>query len=67
MITHGNPSPEVTGSFFAEFLKLLSLDHLGLLDLPTSVGLRYGILQISQLTFSRMLLASIALLSENFA
>ena len=38
----GNPSPEVTGSFFAEFLKLLSLDRLGLLDQPTCVGLRYG-------------------------
>ena len=27
---------------FAEFLDGVSLVHLGLLDLPTSVGLRYG-------------------------
>ena len=27
---------------FAEFLNVSLLDHLGLLDLPTSVGLRYG-------------------------
>jgi len=40
----GNPSPEVTGSFFAEFLKPLSLAHLSLLDQPTCGGLRYGLL-----------------------
>jgi len=30
------------GCFFAEFLEDLSLVRLGLLDLPTCVGLRYG-------------------------
>ena len=34
--------PEVTPSFFAEFLNHLSPDHLSLLDQPTCVGLRYG-------------------------
>ena len=34
--------PKVTPSFFAEFLELLSLDHLSLLDQPTCVGMRYG-------------------------
>jgi len=38
----GRASPEVTPSFFAEFLDLLSPARLSLLDLPTSVGLRYG-------------------------
>ena len=33
--------------FFAEFLQELSPVHLGLLDLPTCVGLRYGSIQIS--------------------
>jgi len=28
--------------YFAEFLSSSFLDHLGLLDLPTCVGLRYG-------------------------
>ena len=32
------------GCFFAEFLEDLSLVRLGLLDLPTCVGLRYGFL-----------------------
>lgn len=40
---------------FAEFLKHSCLDHLGLLDPPTSVGLRYGTLQISERGFSRPL------------
>ena len=30
------------GRCFAEFLNEASLDHLGLLDPPTCVGLRYG-------------------------
>ena len=30
------------GRFFAEFLETLSLVRLGLLDLTTCVGLRYG-------------------------
>ncbi len=34
----GNPSPEVTGSFFAEFLKHPSLDRLRVLPQPTCVG-----------------------------
>ena len=34
--------PKVTPSFFAEFLELLSLEHLSLLDQPTCVGMRYG-------------------------
>ena len=38
---------------FAEFLKLSYPDHLGLLDLSTSVGLRYGILKLSKRGFSR--------------
>ena len=32
---------------FAEFLNVSYLDHLGLLDLPTCVGLRYGNLNFS--------------------
>ena len=43
MLTHGNPSPEVTGRFFAEFLEDLSLDHLRVLPQSTCVGLRYGL------------------------
>lgn len=31
-LNQGNPSPEVTGSFFAEFLEHPSLAHLSLLD-----------------------------------
>ncbi len=31
------------GRFFAEFLGEQSLVRLGLLDLPTCVGLRYGL------------------------
>ncbi len=38
----GRHLPKVTPSFFAEFLDPLSPDRLGLLDLPTCVGLRYG-------------------------
>ncbi len=38
----GRTSYKLTSSFFAEFLKLPSPERLGLLDLPTSVGLRYG-------------------------
>ncbi len=33
--------PKLRGHF-AEFLNVVSLAHLGLLDLPTCVGLRYG-------------------------
>ena len=33
--------PKLRGDF-AEFLNVVSLAHLGLLDLPTCVGLRYG-------------------------
>jgi len=32
------------GCYFAEFLEDLSLVRLGLLDLPTCVGLRYGLM-----------------------
>ena len=41
--------------YFAEFLKHSYPDHLGLLDLPTSVGLRYGSIQLSKRGFSRLL------------
>ena len=34
------------GRFFAEFLKDLSLVRLGLLDLTTCVGLRYGTVRV---------------------
>jgi hypothetical protein len=51
----GRTSPEVTSSLFAEFLKPLSLAHLGLLDLPTCVGLRYGLPWSSLRNFSRKL------------
>ncbi len=40
---------------FAEFLKRSYPDHLSLLDLPTSVGLRYGTTQLSKRRFSRPL------------
>lgn len=40
---------------FAEFLKRSYPDHLGLLDLSTSVGLRYGMMQFSKRGFSRPL------------
>ena len=33
--------PKLRG-YFAEFLNVVSLAHLGLLDLPTCVGLGYG-------------------------
>ena len=33
--------PKLRGQF-AEFLNVVYLEHLGLLDLPTCVGLRYG-------------------------
>ena len=41
------------GRFFAEFLEDLSLVRLGLLDLTTCVGLRYGLVYISLRGFSR--------------
>ena len=40
---------------FAEFLKRSYLDHLGILYQPTSVGLRYGKIQLSKRGFSRPL------------
>jgi len=49
----GNPSPEVTGSFFAEFLPQLSPVGLGILYQPTCVGLRYGYLGVIPTGFSR--------------
>ena len=49
----GNPSPEVTGSFFAEFLSQLSPVPLGILYQPTCVGLRYGYLGVIPTGFSR--------------
>ena len=41
------------GRFFAEFLKDLSLVRLGLLDLNTCVGLRYGYHMLKLRSFSR--------------
>ena len=41
------------GRFFAEFLEDLSLVRLGLLDLTTCVGLRYGLVLIMLRRFSR--------------
>jgi hypothetical protein len=38
----GRASLEITPSYFAEFLKLVSLALLGLLDLSTCVGYKYG-------------------------
>ena len=40
------------GCFFAEFLGDLSLVRLGLLDLTTCVGLRYGLREIMLRKFS---------------
>jgi len=40
------------GRFIAEFLNASSLVHLGLLDHPTGVGLRYGLLRLSERRFS---------------
>ena len=51
-MVHGNPSPEVTGSFFAEFLEDSSLDHLRVLPQSTCVGLRYGLVWLSLRVFS---------------
>ena len=34
------------GRYFAEFLNASSLVHLGLLDHPTGVGLRYGFIKL---------------------
>ena len=42
LFTTGRPYPEVTVASIAEFLNEGSLDHLGLLDLNTRGGLRYG-------------------------
>ena len=36
------------GRYFAEFLNASSLVHLGLLDHPTGVGLRYGFVKLSE-------------------
>ena len=44
----GRPYPEVTVAFVAEFLNEGSLERLGLLDLSTCVGLRYGRLRKSR-------------------
>ena len=40
------------GRFFAEFLNASCPDRLGLLDHPTSVGLRYGLILPSERRFS---------------
>jgi len=40
------------GRFFAEFLGEKSLVRLGLLDLPTCVGLRYGLSLLNLRSFS---------------
>jgi len=40
------------GRFFAEFLREKSLVRLGLLDLPTCVGLRYGLCVLNLRSFS---------------
>jgi hypothetical protein len=37
--------PKLRG-YFAEFLNKISLVHLGILNLSTSVGLRYGYLNL---------------------
>ena len=41
------------GRFFAEFLEEPSLVRLGLLDLTTCVGLRYGLTAVNLRSFSR--------------
>jgi len=41
------------GRFFAEFLEDLSPVRLGLLDLTTCVGLRYGLFILNPRRFSR--------------
>jgi hypothetical protein len=46
---HNNAAPlfpKLRGQF-AEFLNVVCLAHLGLLDLPTCVGLRYGHLSLN--------------------
>ena len=57
-------SLEITPSCFAEFLKLLSLALLGLLDLTTCVGYRYDLIRISLRSFSRIMNTRIANLPE---
>ena len=46
-------SPEVTSSFFAEFLRAPSPESLRLLAQPTCFGLRYGFSCLSLRSFSR--------------
>ena len=53
MTTPGRPYPEVTVAFVAEFLNEGSLVRLGLLDLNTCVGLRYGYHMLKLRSFSR--------------
>ena len=54
-LADGRASFESTPSYFAEFLKLVSLAPLGLLDQSTSVGCRYELVSISLRRFSRPL------------
>ena len=43
----GQPLFRSYGRCFAEFLDASYPEHLGLLDLPTGVGLRYGLMNLS--------------------
>ena len=53
MFTFGRTLFRSYGRCFAEFLKDLSLVRLGLLDLNTCVGLRYGYHMLKLRSFSR--------------
>ena len=60
----GRASFEITPSCFAEFLKLVSLAPLGLLDQSTCVGCRYDLIVFSLRSFSRMLKSRTLLVPE---
>jgi hypothetical protein len=60
----GGVSLEITPSCFAEFLELLSLAPLGLLDLTTCVGYRYDLIHSSLRSFSRTTKSLVDLFTE---
>ncbi len=51
-MTPGQSLSRSYGRYFAEFLNASCPDRLGLLDHPTSVGLRYGLIRPSERRFS---------------
>ena len=62
----GKAYPEVTPSFFAEFLNEDSLVHLRLLASSTCVGLRYGLNLHYEPTSKILILLQLLILGYNF-